>query len=301
MSQTNQQLSLSILGCGHLGQTLAHLWVKAGLVELGQVLNTSLASSQAAVSFIGAGEAIGCLAEMQAADIYLLACPDKVLETCCNDLAQAKVIRTGAIVFHCSGAIASSVLRPLQEQGASIASVHPIKSFAQPQQAVLSFQPTYCGVEGDAAALDVLEVLFERIGGISFKIEAQQKTIYHAASVVACNYLVALQSISLRAFAQAGVEQALALKILQPIVHDTVANIFKLGPVAALTGPIARGDAEVVAKQFTALQAALPFEAEIYRLLGLEALNLAQQKNKTPAEYLQQVAQVLAGSSTGID
>jgi len=286
--------SLNIIGCGHLGQTLAHLWAQADVVTIAQVLNSSLLSSQAAVNFIGQGQSLSSIAEMQPADLYLLGCPDKALENCCNVLVEANVLTAGDIVFHCSGAIASEILLPLKEQGALIASVHPIKSFAEPQQAILSFHPTYCGVEGDETALAVLTPLFVQIGGIPFQINAEQKTLYHAASVFACNYLVALQNVSLRAFAQAGVEEALALKILQPIVQETVSNIFKLGPAAALTGPIARGDAAVVAKQLAALQLNQPDDAELYRLLGLEALDLACQRQKTPNEYLQQVAKVLS-------
>lgn len=294
------KICLNVIGCGHLGQTLAYLWARTDLVSIAQVLNSSLQSSQVAVEFIGQGQAIGSFQDLNPADLYLLSCSDKALETCCAQLAQAKLLRAGDIVFHCSGALASSILQPLKEQGAYIASVHPIKSFAQPQQAVFSFQPTYCGLEGDAEALAIVEPLFQAIGGISFNIDAKQKTLYHAASVFACNYLVALQSLSLRAFAQAGVEQGLALKILQPIVQDTVANLFKLGPVDALTGPIARGDAGVVAKQLAALQTSLPLEAEVYRLLGLEALQLARQKQKTLETDLNAVAQVLADSSACI-
>lgn len=294
MSEAIIKSRLNIIGCGHVGQTLAYLWAQAGLLTISQVLNSSIQTGQAAVEFIGQGQAIGSIQELKPAELYLLGCPDKALEACCAQLALAKVLRTGDIVFHCSGAISSAVLRPLAEQGAWIASVHPMKSFAQPKQAVLSFRPTYCGVEGDLAALEVLNTLFESIGGFSFKLAAEHKTLYHAASVFASNYLVALHSVSLRALAQAGVEETLALKILQPIVQETVANVFNLGPVAALTGPIARGDAAVVAKQLAALQANQALDAELYRLLGLEALALAYKKQKTPTEYLQQVAAALS-------
>lgn len=292
---------LNIIGCGQLGKTLAYLWAEAGLLAVSQVLNSSLQSSQLAVEFIGQGQPLASINAMQPAELHLLGCPDKALEACAAELAQAGVLRAGDIVFHCSGAIASEILQPLAEQGALIASVHPIKSFADPRQAIYSFQPTYCGVEGDTAALAILQPLFEKIGGIAFTIDAKQKTLYHAASVLACNYLVALQSLSLRAFAQAGVEESLALKVLQPIVQDTVANVFKLGPAAALTGPIARGDAAVVAKQLAALQLSLPLEAEVYRLLGLEALSLAYQRQKTPVKDLTEVAQVLALNSGSTD
>ena len=301
MDKSQQKYRLNIIGCGHLGQTLAYLWAQTELLSIAQVVNSSLSSSQAAVRFIGQGQALASLQDLQPADLYLLGCPDKALESCCADLARVRILRAGDLVFHCSGAIASEVLKPLAEQGAYIASVHPIKSFAQPKQAIHSFKPTYCGVEGDAAALAVLQTLFEEIGGIVFNINPAQKTLYHAASVFACNYLVALQSVSLRAFAQAGVDEDLALKILQPMVQDTVMNLFKLSPAEALTGPIARGDAGVVAKQLAALQASQPADAELYRLLGLEALALAHQRQKTAPAYLQQVASVLTANLSGAD
>ncbi|WP_020395007.1 Rossmann-like and DUF2520 domain-containing protein [Thiolinea disciformis] len=294
MGQSLSKLRLNIIGCGHVGQTLTYLWAKQGSVEVAQVLNTSLASGQTAVEFIGAGQAISSINDMQVADIYLLACPDKALEVCSAALASANLLRENDIVFHCSGAISSEILKSLKVQGALIASVHPVKSFADPMRAIHSFQPTYCGVEGDPVALELLKLLFEGIGGICFALDAKQKTLYHAASVIACNYVVALQSISLRAFNEAGVGQDLALKIIQPMVQETLANLFTLGPAKALTGPIARGDAAVVAKQLAALQAKNGVDAELYRLLGLEALSLAYQRGKTPESYLQQVQQILA-------
>lgn len=301
MPENTAKSRLNIIGCGHVGQTLAYLWAQADIVNIAQVMNRSLPSSQAAVEFIGQGQALGTIQEMQPAELYLLACPDKALEACCTELAQAHLIRTGDIVFHCSGAIASAILQPVKEQGAYIASVHPVKSFAQPSQAILSFQPTYCGIEGDAEALAVLEPLFTHIGGIIFNIIAEQKTLYHAASVFACNYLVALQAISLRTFARAGIDAHLALNILQPIVQETVTTIFKLGPTKALTGPIARGDAAVVAKQLAALATQAPADAEIYRLLGLEALALVAQRSQVTADYLQAVAQVLINPSASLE
>ncbi|MEZ5448455.1 MAG: DUF2520 domain-containing protein [Thiolinea sp.] len=135
-------------------------------------------------------------------------------------------------------------------------------------------------MEGDTAALNVLKPLIQAIGGQPFAIRSEQKTLYHAASVMACNYLVALQEMSLQTFAQAGVERELALQILQPIVQDTVQNLFALGPTQALTGPIARGDSQVVARQLQALQDWRPEMALAYQLLGRQTLVLARQKGK---------------------
>ena len=177
--------------------------------------------------------------------------------------------------------------------GALIASVHPVKSFADPAQAIGDFAGTFCGMEGDVAALDVLQSAFTRIGANLFPLNAQTKTLYHTASVMACNYLVALQEVSLQTFAQAGVERELAMQILQPIVQGTAANIFHLGTTQALTGPIARGDDSVVAKQLQALAQWQPDYAQLYRLLGKTACELSAQQAHASEESLAAIRALL--------
>ena len=132
------------------------------------------------------------------------------------------------------------------------------------------------------------------IGANTFHIDPQQKTLYHTASVIACNYLVALQEISLQTFAQAGVERELAMQILAPIVRGTAENVFRLGTANALTGPIARGDYRVVERQLSALQTWQPDFADVYRLLGKTAVELSQQQGHATADDLATLHEMLA-------
>ena len=55
-------------------------------------------------------------------------------------------------------------------------------------------------------------------------------------------------------FKEAGVPWDVA----RPLVEAVVANAFELGPRAALTGPVARGDSETVAAQLEAVTSASP-------------------------------------------
>lgn len=266
---TTRLPTLNIIGAGRLGKTLAHLWQQSGTVRIQAVCNRNLASSQRAVAFIQGGQAHEDYVQLPQADIWLLACGDDQLSDCCQQLCEQHIFSGQEIVFHCSGALtAQEVLAPAQAPGLHIASIHPIKSFADPQQSVRSFSGTPCGMEGDEEALRQLIPLFESIGAQLFTIKAETKTLYHAASVIACNYLVALQELSIQTYEQAGVGREQAMRILQPIVQDTAENIFTLGTQAALTGPIARGDVRTVTKQLSTLQDWQTDYAEIYRLLG---------------------------------
>lgn len=278
--------SLNIIGCGKVGKTLGRLWQATDVLRLGGILNRTQASSEDAVAFLHGGQAVSRMAELPAADIFLLGCADNHLAGCCVELVASGLLQAGNVVFHCSGALSSALLEPARNAGAHTASIHPVKSFADPARAVQDFAGTFCGVEGDAPALDVLQPAFAAIGAHCFALNAEHKTLYHTASVIACNYLVALQEISLQTFAQADVERELAMQILEPIVQGTVGNIFRLGTAQALTGPIARGDHTVVAQQLEALQAWRGDYAEIYRLLGQVAMELAQTQGRVPVYHI---------------
>ena len=175
--------------------------------------------------------------------------------------------------------------------------MHPLKSFADPAVAVKIFAGTYCAAEGDAAALALLQPLFEKIGARWSVIDAAGKTLYHAASVLVCNDLTALMEAGLRAYEQAGLSRATAQQMMEPLVRETVDNIFAMGTVRALTGPVARGDADVVARQLAALE---PLDARIaaaYRALNALAVDLARQQHTAPAAALDAVAQSLKNSN----
>jgi predicted short-subunit dehydrogenase-like oxidoreductase (DUF2520 family) len=55
-----------------------------------------------------------------------------------------------------------------------------------------------------------------------------------------------------------------------------VANALELGPAEALTGPIARGDADTVRAHLAALRKA-PAAAGLYRAVGLATLEIARR------------------------
>ena len=286
---------LNIIGCGRVGRTLAWLWGQSGAFEIGDVIDNTLAKSQAAVAFLGSGRAAGAIAQMRSADVWMLTPPDDQIVACCAALAVSGRLAAGNVVFHCSGALPSRDLAPAVGCGAAVASVHPLKSFADPAAAVLTFSGTDCAAEGDAAALAVLVPAFERIGAKVSEIDSGAKTIYHAASVIVCNYLTALLEAGLRCYEHAGFGRDDAQRMMEPLVRETLDNVFKLGTVQALTGPIARGDHAVVARQVEALDAWEPRIAAIYRRLGEVAVELAGAQGKADADALAAMARALSG------
>ena len=287
--------TLNIIGCGRVGRALVRLWAQNGMFEIQDVFDHAPDNSAAAAAFIGHGRAVSVLGQMRRADVWMLTPPDDQIAACCTALASSGLLAAGDIVFHCSGALPSSDLAPATARGARVASVHPLKSFADPAIAARTFSGTYCAAEGDAAALAVLRPAFERIGGSVSEIDPAFKTVYHAASVIVCNYLTALLETGVRCYEKAGFTREDALRMIEPLVRETLDNAFKLGTVQALTGPIARGDHAVIAHQLKALGAWDARIAAIYRQLGAIALDLARAQGKADAGALAAIERVLTG------
>jgi predicted short-subunit dehydrogenase-like oxidoreductase (DUF2520 family) len=274
----NMPPRLSIIGSGHVARVLGRLWHGRQCAVLTDVLSRSADKARTACEFIGAGRALQDYAALEQADIYLIATPDDQIAACCEMLANSGRILTGTIVFHCSGALPASVLRPALACGALVASVHPIRSFALPEQVAASFDGTWCGTEGDMQALAVVAPLFKAIGAQCIDIDPAAKTVYHAAAVFASNYLVTVLDVAVQAYGRAGVPQDVAMQLMAPLVHKTVDQVFEAGTAAALSGPIARGDMATVERQARAVAAWDAQHGMLYRCLAESTLKLARRK-----------------------
>lgn len=285
--------TLSVIGCGHLGRTLARLWHEAGVLDIGDLLTRSPRSATAARDFVGAGRPLADFAALAPADIFLVATTDDALATAAGSLAASGVLRGGEVVFHASGATPSMVLAPLRDCGAVIGSVHPVLSFASPERALCDFPGSFCGVEGDESALAVLRPLFDALGARLFAVDADAKLLYHSAAVFACNYLPGLVECGVRAHALAGIDRATAMAILEPIVRGTLDNIFGHGPAQALSGPIARGDHTLVARQFEALKTRDAQLAAIYRHMATITLELSREQGNASPAALEELQRLL--------
>jgi predicted short-subunit dehydrogenase-like oxidoreductase (DUF2520 family) len=269
--------TLNVIGCGRVGQTLAALLHLHAQVQVQDLYSRSFSSAKRAAQFIGSGAAATALAQMRAADVWLLSVPDAQVAVAAQALAEAQgAYLKGAIVFHNSGFLSAAVLQPLQALGCHVASAHPVLNFASPHTGVRQFAGTPCGLEGDAPALAWLHTALTAIGGRCFEIASADKPLYHAAAVFSSNFTVVLQGIAQDAWRSAGVPPELMRPLTEALLKSTVDNVLAMGPAQALTGPAARGDTAVVQAQGAVVKDWNAPAGEVYKTLSALAAKLKQ-------------------------
>ena len=268
--------SLNIIGCGRAAGSLAALWRRQGVFEIGTVVNRSVESSRAAVARIGAGYPGLDTSSMAAADFLMIGTPDSEISGVAQSLGGGEFDSRQTTIFHLSGALSSAVLRQAGLVLAPVASCHPLYSFATDQDISDDAGGSWCGFEGELPAVTALKPVFEAIGFQSFDIDTESKLAYHAAGVMASNYLNGLLHTVIETYRQAGIEPSLGSRICLPLVGNTLQNIAKMGVAEALTGPIARGDVATVSSEAEILDRLEPKLGAVYRTMGRATLDLAE-------------------------
>lgn len=271
---------ISIIGAGKVGTAIGVLAARAGWRVSAMAGRTEERTEKAAAS-VGADVLICAPVEAAcAAQLVLLTVPDDEIEKLCASLAGDGAFRDGAVVAHCSGALTSDVLTSARDQcGCHTGSMHPLQTFPTVEAAVTRLPGAFYFIEGDRAALATLEQLAGDLGGKPVRISPDAKALYHAAAVVACNYLATLLDAALALGEKAGIERETFLPAIEPLVRATVDNVFATSPQDALTGPIARGDVGVIRRHLEAIGADRQDKcAALYRLVGVLTVDLAVKK-----------------------
>ncbi len=245
--------------------------------KIGCVVTRREASARRAVRFIGAGKpCAGMTRQILASSVILIATPDDEIPGVAQQLARigAEELR-GKVVLHTSGALDSRVLDTAREHGAAVGSMHPLQSFSG--VTVPSLEGKVFAVEGDARAVRVARQITRALGGSPVRITGSKKVLYHAAAAMAAGHVLAVEEAATQLLVSLGMRRSEAVRALLPLTRQVLENFERLGPRAAWTGPLSRGDYKVVKAHLEALRDSPEEFAEAYDALnGLAARVLAQ-------------------------
>jgi predicted short-subunit dehydrogenase-like oxidoreductase (DUF2520 family) len=203
----------------------------------------------------------------------------------------AKLRPTTRIVFHSSGALASSQLAAFKIGGASLAAVHPLMTFPRrdPAAVLRARSPITAAtfpldgvpfaIQGEAIACRSARHLVRALHGLPFILQERDKPLYHAFGAFTSPLLVAMLTAATATGAAAGLNPREVRCLMRPIVERSVANFFNNGPEKSFSGPLARGDSGTVARHLAVLEKH-PSLIDIYRQLSLYALAALPGTNK---------------------
>lgn len=273
----HQRDAVAILGLGKVGTAVGNLLRSAGY-EIVAVAGRSIANLRQGITYTG-GEAFTDFSAAAAlADCIMITTSDDAIASVCSEICQRGAIHPGKKVIHMSGAGGLVLLSPATKAGASVASIHPLQSFASVEGAISSIPGSTFGITADKEIQDWSEQLVQDLGGNPFTIADEDKPLYHAAACLASNYLTTLIYNVEAIYQSLGIAPAEALRAFWPLVKGTMKNIENNGTMQALTGPISRGDAGTVAKHLAALQDRFPTLLPLYCTLGKETISLGLKK-----------------------
>jgi predicted short-subunit dehydrogenase-like oxidoreductase (DUF2520 family) len=273
----NKLPDIAIVGPGKVGTAIGVLASKAGWTVAAVGGRHPERTAEAAAVIGPCARACTPIQAAGAAGLVLLTVSDDAIAAVCQELTDASAFRAGAVVAHCSGALGSEALASARRRGCHVGSMHPLQTFPSLQAAMEALPGAYCFIEGDAAATESLHRLARDIGAHPVPIASAAKPLYHAAAVMACNYLTSLMDAAFALCGQAGIDEQTAPRAMEPLVRATLDNILAQGTQEALTGPIARGDLETVRRHLKAL-AGQEDLYQVYRALGRWTVELALRK-----------------------
>jgi len=287
-----------VVGAGKVGTALAVLLKQKGF-NIAGITSRTLASAKRAADRLTPPPPYSNKADTLTtrADIILLTPKDDAIQAVCKNIAEKGGFREGQIVLHVSGSLPSSILAPAAEKGCHTGSMHPLQSFADVDMAIHRLAgATFC-LEGTPSAIETATKLAEVLEGHVMTIQTGDKPIYHAAAVIASNFFVSIIDMSLKLYEAIGIDPEKGLEALLPLISGSLANISELGPVKALTGPIARGDAGVVQNHLDAIARVVPEFLPAYKALahlnvgvGLRKGTLTEERGKAILALVKQQA-----------
>jgi len=278
--------TLSVIGTGRLGSTLARALDGAGLTVTRVASRGSSASTLA--QSLRACEA-GTVEVAAAADLVFLTVPDDSI----GPLAERLPWRAGQAVVHCSGATEVVVLEPAARLGAAIGGFHPLQIFSDPARALGLLAGSSVAIEGPPALEAQLRDIAARLQMRSIVLRPGVRAAYHGGASFAASFLLSMLQEAAEVWASFGVSEVDTLQALLPLAEGTLAAARAKGLAGALSGPVSRGDAGVVRGHVEALERLGPAHAAFYRELTRRQLQLARASGRLDDTQLQALAAAL--------
>ncbi|TDI70486.1 MAG: DUF2520 domain-containing protein [Bacteroidetes bacterium] len=299
--------TFSVLGAGNVATALSKALAQKGIRPL-IVASRTLESAENLAAHLDGANAVSLSDLLESndlpGDLVVFSVSDDALLQVAEAIAE-KVARpmddwADRLVIHTSGTWTSDVLAPFEVAGALTASFHPLQTFTDrdPETAdPTRFSGLPIGIEGGEQAVEAASAVAQTLGAAPFTLSASTKGLFHAAAVMASNYLVTLQAmaqeLSEAALGENGPASDRYRALFGTLTRQALSNALELGPEDALTGPIVRGDVRVLREHLHQIQGRAPHLIPVYTSLATESIRLASESGRVTDELAEAMLELL--------
>ncbi|MEU7484931.1 DUF2520 domain-containing protein [Streptomyces sp. NPDC042319] len=284
------RLTVGVVGAGRVGPALAAALQLAGHRPVA-VSGVSDASRRRAAALLPDVPLVPPEEVLARADLVLLTVPDDALPGLVAGLADTGAVRPGQLLVHTSGRFGAGVLDEATRAGALPLALHPAMTFTGTSVDVQRLAGCSFGVTAPEQLRMAAEALVIEMGGEPEWIDEAARPLYHAALAMGANHLVTLVAQSLELLRKAGVEAP--DRMLGPLLGAALDNALRSGD-AALTGPVARGDAGTVAAHVTELRKHSPQAVSGYLAMARTTADRALAQGLLKPELAEDLLGVLS-------
>lgn len=283
-------VKIGFIGAGTTGTALAVRLSQKGC-QVVAVSSRTLSSAQKLAGLVPNCQVCHTAQELaDAAEMVFITTPDDVIAQVCSEVQWHE----GQSVVHCSGVHSVDILEAAKKLGAAVGSFHPLQTFADVDQAIENLPGSTFALEAGEPLLSMLKELTSFLNGNWVELKPEDKVLYHAAAVFACNYLVTLVKLAQDLWLDFGVSAKEATRALLPLLRGTISNIDNIGLPDCLTGPVARGDLGTIERHLSALEVRSPSLLVTYKELGLQTIPIALAKGQVNERKAQEMKALLS-------
>ncbi|WP_233103864.1 Rossmann-like and DUF2520 domain-containing protein [Streptomyces flavofungini] len=289
------RLTVGVVGAGRVGPALAAALQLAGHRPVA-ASGVSDSSVRRAAVLLPDVPLVSPAQVLERADLVLLTVPDDALPGLVEGLAETGAVRPGQLLVHTSGRYGTKVLEPALRAGGLPLALHPAMTFAGTPVDVQRLAGCSFGVTAPDELRLAAEALVIEMGGEPEWIAEEARPLYHAALALGSNHLVTLVAEAMELLRDAGV--AAPDRMLGPLLGAALDNALRSGD-AALTGPVARGDAGTVAAHVAELRKHAPQTVAGYLAMARATADRALAHGLLKPELAEDLLGVLAGGVNG--
>ncbi len=230
------------------------------------------------------------------ADVVVLAVRDRELPALAARLVG--VVSRRSVVVHVAGALDAETLAPLRGACAGVAQMHPMIAFACKERNP-RLDRGNVHVQGDRLAVARARALARILGMVPRTIPGLDTVAYHAAAGLVANGAAALAAVGAELLVRAGVDRAVAARMLGPLLRSVADNVEALGFPGALTGPVRRGDVAGLERHLAVLQSKLRSAVPLFIAAAEAQLPLARAIGDAPSASFRAIQSALERSRAG--